>query len=304
MEKVPQGRKGLPEGGHAGAGGRAISAGGVLRHSGIRGPIAPRPRRRRLRRRGGRHPTRCPSGTLAIQADPPARQGRRDRRGSHRVPARQADGRCVSRSPSRSAPRYRCRSRVRTYPQGRAAGATDARDGERPSLAAPWSPRGRTHRVGDHSWPRDHRRHNHAARHRHGFRSRSAPDPTPDSAGLQRRRVERSLGRDRSQALVETLALLERTDPPPKPVPQDEERATYAPKLTREIARIDWTKDARSISGLIRGLDPRPGAWAELDGVEVKLFNPKVNEPPFPGTGAPGEVLSTDGTVVIATGPV
>jgi methionyl-tRNA formyltransferase len=106
-----------------------------------------------------------------------------------------------------------------------------------------------------------------------------------------------------AQALVETLLLLERTDPPPQPVPQNDERATYAPKLTREIARIDWTKDARTISCLIRGLDPRPGAWTELDGVEVKLFNPKVNEPPFPGTGAPGEVLSTDGTVVIATGP-
>jgi methionyl-tRNA formyltransferase len=33
------------------------------------------------------------------------------------------------------------------------------------------------------------------------------------------------------------------------------------------------------------------------------LFNPKVNEPPFPGTGAPGEILSQDGTLVIATGP-
>ncbi|MGE5801852.1 MAG: methionyl-tRNA formyltransferase [Gemmatimonadota bacterium] len=106
-----------------------------------------------------------------------------------------------------------------------------------------------------------------------------------------------------AQALVETLAMLEQSDPPPKPVPQDEERATSAPKLTREIARIDWTKDARSIGCLIRGLDPRPGAWSELNGAEIKLFNPRVNEPPFPGIGAPGEVLSTDGSIVIATGP-
>lgn len=106
-----------------------------------------------------------------------------------------------------------------------------------------------------------------------------------------------------AQALIETLAMLEQSDPPPKPVPQDNERATYAPKLTRELARIDWEKDARSIGCLIRGLDPRPGAWAELHGVEIKLFNPKVNEPPFPGTGAPGEVLSADSSIVIATGP-
>jgi len=105
-----------------------------------------------------------------------------------------------------------------------------------------------------------------------------------------------------AQALVETLAMMESTQPP-QPVPQDEARATYAPKLTRETARIDWTKDAHAIGCLIRGLDPRPGAWTELNGAELKLFNPKVTEPLVPGTGAPGKVLSTDGSLVIATGP-
>jgi len=105
-----------------------------------------------------------------------------------------------------------------------------------------------------------------------------------------------------AQALVETLTMLEQSDPPPQPVPQKEDRATFAPKLSREIARIDWSKDARAISCLIRGLDPKPGAWTELDGVEIKLFNPKVNAPPFPGSGAPGEVLSTERSLIIATG--
>ena len=103
-----------------------------------------------------------------------------------------------------------------------------------------------------------------------------------------------------AQALVETLAMMAQSDPPPQPVPQDEQRATFAPKLTREIARIDWTKEARAIGWLLRGLDPRPGAWTELKGVEVKLFSPKVSEQPSPG--APGEVLSTGGALVIATG--
>lgn len=106
-----------------------------------------------------------------------------------------------------------------------------------------------------------------------------------------------------AQALVETLAMLEQSDPPPQPVPQKEDRATFAPKLTREIARLDWTKDARAIGCLIRGLDPRPGAWTELNGAEIKLFNPKVMETPFPGTGAPGEILSADRSLVVATGP-
>ena len=106
-----------------------------------------------------------------------------------------------------------------------------------------------------------------------------------------------------AQALVETLTMLEQSDPPPVPVPQKEERATFAPKLSREMARIDWTKGAHAIGGLIRGLDPRPGAWTELNGKEIKLFSPKVMQTPFPGTGAPGEILSADASLVIATGP-
>lgn len=105
-----------------------------------------------------------------------------------------------------------------------------------------------------------------------------------------------------AQALVETLAMLEQSDPPPRPVPQDESRATYAPKLTREIARIEWTKDTRAVACLIRGLDPRPGAWAELHGAEIKLFNPRVIETRSPPPGAPGEVLAADRSLVVATG--
>ena len=103
-----------------------------------------------------------------------------------------------------------------------------------------------------------------------------------------------------AQALIETLAMLEQSHPPPVPVPQDDTLATHAPKLSREIAHIDWTKDARTLGCLIRGLDPRPGAWTELNGSEIKLFNPKLIE--SPGDSAPGEILSTDGTLVIATG--
>jgi methionyl-tRNA formyltransferase len=99
-----------------------------------------------------------------------------------------------------------------------------------------------------------------------------------------------------AQALIETLALLEQGDL--KPVPQDDARATLAPKLTREVARIDWTQDAARVGRLIRGLDPRPGAWTELDGTEVKLFEARVTE----GQGTAGEVLTADSGLRIATG--
>src|SRR5467141_4081230 len=54
-----------------------------------------------------------------------------------------------------------------------------------------------------------------------------------------------------AQALIETLSMMEQSDPPPQPVPQNDARATLAPKLTRETARVDWTKDARAIAYLI-----------------------------------------------------
>lgn len=99
-----------------------------------------------------------------------------------------------------------------------------------------------------------------------------------------------------AQALVEALTLLEARQMRPRP--QDHSRATYAPKLTRETARIRWSDPAERIARLIRALDPKPGAWTELDGREVKLFGARVAE----GRGAPGEVQTTDEGLRIAAG--
>jgi len=99
-----------------------------------------------------------------------------------------------------------------------------------------------------------------------------------------------------AQALVEALALFGTSGLEPQP--QEQARATYAPKLTRETARIRWADPAEQIARLIRALDPRPGAWTELGGREVKLFGARVVE----GQGAPGEVRTTDDGLRITTG--
>src|SRR5690349_277045 len=65
-----------------------------------------------------------------------------------------------------------------------------------------------------------------------------------------------------AQALVEALALLETNELKPKP--QDDARATYAPKLTRDTAHIRWSEPAARVARVIRALDPEPGAWTEL----------------------------------------
>lgn len=97
-------------------------------------------------------------------------------------------------------------------------------------------------------------------------------------------------------ALVEVLALLGPEGL--KPRPQDHARATYAPKLTRDTARIHWSAPAAHVARLIRGLDPKPGAWTELAGREVKLFAPRVVD----GQGAPGTILAVDDGLRIAAG--
>ena len=80
---------------------------------------------------------------------------------------------------------------------------------------------------------------------------------------------------------------------------QDESRATYAPKVTRESSRINWRDSAVEISRLIRASDPKPGAFTRTPRGDVKLFEPKVMD----GIkGEPGEVLKVTGELVIACG--
>lgn len=100
--------------------------------------------------------------------------------------------------------------------------------------------------------------------------------------------------------LVETLARLEAG--PVEEVEQDHAAATYAPKVSRATARIDWTKDARTVACLIRGMDAVPGAWSVLRGQPVKLFAPEVVEGD-PGRGFdPGRLVRADprGGLVVA----
>lgn len=107
-------------------------------------------------------------------------------------------------------------------------------------------------------------------------------------------------------ALVEALTLM--TSAGLEEREQDHDQATYAPKVDRAVARIDWARPAREIGWHVRGMDSVPGAWTELDGQPVKLFRPTVLDPaPAPEAGggtAPGTVLAADPEqgVVVAAG--
>ena len=62
---------------------------------------------------------------------------------------------------------------------------------------------------------------------------------------------------------------------------------TYAAKIDKAVARVDWTKPAAEVDRLIRGLSPFPGAWCDVNGERVKLLRSRLAE----GAGAPGRVL-------------
>jgi methionyl-tRNA formyltransferase len=94
-----------------------------------------------------------------------------------------------------------------------------------------------------------------------------------------------------AQTLIEALALLEMGRA--QPSPQNDADATYAPKLTRETAAVDFTRPALDVARHIRAYDPRPGAWGRVRGTEVKLFGARVA--PRTSSDVPGVVLAVDG---------
>ena len=73
---------------------------------------------------------------------------------------------------------------------------------------------------------------------------------------------------------------------------QDDARATWAPKLDRETARIDWSRPAAEVANWLRGCDPWPAAWtslaapAALAGRTLQCFEPGVDGPPAGGADA------------------
>jgi methionyl-tRNA formyltransferase len=95
--------------------------------------------------------------------------------------------------------------------------------------------------------------------------------------------------------ILEALATL--PDLPPQP--QSEVGVTYAAKIDKAEARIDFGQSATQVDRLIRGLSPFPGAWIEVAGERIKLLRSRIAT----GQGAPGQVLSGF-TIACASGAI
>jgi methionyl-tRNA formyltransferase len=87
-------------------------------------------------------------------------------------------------------------------------------------------------------------------------------------------------------------------------VPQSADGVTYAAKIDKDEARIDWTKPAREVLRHCHGLSPFPGAWSEieLDGqpVRLKILRGELAS----GRGAPGEMIDANLTVACGEGAI
>ncbi len=85
---------------------------------------------------------------------------------------------------------------------------------------------------------------------------------------------------------------------------QSEAGVTYAAKIDKAEARIDWSKPARAVLRHIHGLSPFPGAWSEIaggaDAARVKILRCELAQ----GAGAPGTVLDDQLTVACGEGAI
>lgn len=104
-------------------------------------------------------------------------------------------------------------------------------------------------------------------------------------------------------AVVAAELLVSTLDKLPKgeitPVPQNNDEATYAPIIKKEMALIDFNKDAKTINNMVRGYNSWPVAYFMLEGKRLKVFSASV----YGETERkPGEIIKADKEFIIACG--
>lgn len=115
-------------------------------------------------------------------------------------------------------------------------------------------------------------------------------DSMPLSPSTTAGEVHDALSRMGARLIVQALEGLERGDLTEHPQPED--GVTYAPKLSKDEARLDWALPADELVRRIHGYNPVPGAWCEWNGERIKILRAAVEW--ADGGAPPGTVLSAD----------
>jgi methionyl-tRNA formyltransferase len=117
---------------------------------------------------------------------------------------------------------------------------------------------------------------------------------TLDIRGKNAGQVTQELANLGAQALIEWLA-----NPTP-PEPQPIAGITYASKIDKAEARVEWAKPAMDIERQVRAFAPTPGAWFEAEGERIKLLEAALDR----GDGEPGTVLDDQLTIAASIGAI
>jgi methionyl-tRNA formyltransferase len=96
--------------------------------------------------------------------------------------------------------------------------------------------------------------------------------------------------------MIEVIADLPAFDP----IPQPEDGTSYALKVRKEEARIDWARSSAELVRQVQGLAPFPGAWFEHQGERIKLLAAERAQ----GHGEPGEVCDDRLTIACGSGAI
>lgn len=99
-----------------------------------------------------------------------------------------------------------------------------------------------------------------------------------------------------AEAVVETVRQIEEGTVETRP--QDDSKASPAPKIHDEDCRIPWTRSATAVHNHVRGLSPYPGAWTMHGDTRLKLFRTK----PIESDGDAGEVIAADAHLDVGCG--
>lgn len=84
------------------------------------------------------------------------------------------------------------------------------------------------------------------------------------------------------------------------PITQPEDGVTYAAKITKDEARLDWSRPAADLQRHVQGLAPFPGAWFDYAGERIKVLQAEA----LSGSAAPGTVLDDDLNIACGQGTI
>ena len=119
----------------------------------------------------------------------------------------------------------------------------------------------------------------------------------PIEEGMNTEDLEEIMSDISSRNIIQTIDSIEKNDF--TLTQQNENESSYAPKVTKDEARIDWTKSAEEIVGKINGLCPNPCAFSEYKNERIIIHRAKINALP---ASDPGKVIKADKNQFLVSG--